>query len=421
MTYIQNTKIKELVETYQTPLYVMDETQIRSQCALFNDAFKHPYVSAQVIYASKAFLTVAMAQLINQEGLYMDCVSPGELYTAKQAGFPMAHVVLHGNNKQYHELKDAIDSGVGLIVIDNEKEANEIMKLSSNRQKQRVMMRINLGIEAHTHDYINTAKLDSKFGMSMYDQRLYGLLKKLDEHAYVDFVGFHSHVGSQIMEPSTFVKHAESMMAFVKQVTDDTGIKIKEINLGGGFGIQYLKADQPVDLSMVLPEILDMVYQCAMKHKVNVPRVYIEPGRSIVGKAGYTLYTVGQVKETHQGKKYLMVDGSMADHMRTALYQAAYDAFIDRKATKNEKHHYIVAGRACESGDILIHDLILEDVKSGDILVVESTGAYHYSMASHYNRLTKPAVVFVNDKGHRLVVKRETFEDLIRHDLKLED
>ncbi len=419
MTKIGGLTLTELKTMYQTPLYIYDEAKIREQCQAFKRFFRHPKVDSEIIYASKAFLTIAMAQLIQQEGLWLDCVSQGEVYTAIKAGYPVEHIVLHGNNKTKEELMMALNFKIGTIVVDNDYEARALIEIANEKHMPRIMLRINPGIDAHTHEYIKTSTLDSKFGMSTLDPKTIETIQMLHSHPHLNFVGTHSHIGSQILEQNSFYDHARTVLEFYHAVKQKTSIELPELNLGGGFGIKYLASDVPVDLSEALPNLLETVYQTANKYELKVPKVYIEPGRSIVGEAGFTLYTINQIKTTLNKKNYIFIDGSMNDHIRTALYQAVYDAEIAGKEDSAKDTLYTVAGKACESGDIIIHSIHLPEAQPNDLLLVKSTGAYHYSMASHYNRLTIPPVVFVKDGKAKLVVKRESFMDLLSHDEEL--
>jgi len=420
MTTIQGVMFETLKNDYQTPLYIYDENLIRSQCQLFIKKFRHPRVKSGVIYASKAFLTIGMAQLIQSEGLNLDCVSQGELYTALKAGYPASQIVLHGNNKTKEELLMALNFKVGTIIVDNDYEAKILSDIVDEKHIVQVMLRVNPGIDAHTHKYIKTSTLDSKFGMSTLDPKTLDTIQLLNNHPYINFVGTHSHIGSQILDENSFYDHAKTILTFYKLIKDTLNIELTDVNLGGGFGVKYLKTDERLDLSKVLPSLLDVVYQTANRLELKVPHVYIEPGRSIVAEAGYTLYTVNQIKETINKKKYLFIDGAMNDHLRTALYQAKYDAFIVGKSNDQHDTNYTVAEKACESGDIIIEDIMLPEAKANDLLVVKSTGAYHYSMASHYNRLTIPPVVFVKDGQVKVIVRKESFMDLLSHDEALD-
>lgn len=404
---------------YGTPLYIMDEGAIRAKAKLFKTAFVHPELASEVIYASKAFLTKAMARLIAQEGLSLDVVSGGELYTALAGGFPPERIYFHGNNKSSQELREALNAGVGTVIIDNETELNLLENLLSTQgsvsKRQKVMLRVNPGIEAHTHDYISTTKNDSKFGLSIFEEATGNLIRTMATHPRLDFQGLHCHIGSQVFEESSYQKEARAMLEYVQGFAQE-GIRMPALNLGGGFGVAYMERDEPLDLETFLTNFLEFIDQEAKTLKLLPLRILIEPGRSLVANAGVTLYEVGATKTTTSGRAYVFVDGSMADHIRTALYGAAYEAVLANRLDEAADHIYTVTGKACESGDIIVRDAYLPLPKRGDLLAVLSTGAYHYSMASNYNRLAKPAVVFVRDGLARVVVQRETYEDLIRND-----
>jgi diaminopimelate decarboxylase len=402
---------KQLADRFGTPLYVIDEKHVRNQARLFKNSFTHPTLKSEVIYASKAFLTLAMCKLIQEEGLSLDVVSGGELYTAHVAGFDMKRVYFHGNNKSAEELKMAVDFGVGTIVLDNESELNLLLPLLKSTQT--VLLRVNPGIEAHTHEYIATTKNDSKFGLSTADPATLVLIERLNQEPLIEFAGLHAHIGSQIFEAESFVKEAETLLKYIR----NHHLNVAELNLGGGFGVAYTSADQPLSLAEFLNGLLDHIAKTLSELGLPSMKIMIEPGRSIVANAGTTLYTIGSTKTTINGKNYVFVDGSMADHIRTVLYDAQYTALIANRADEPCDTHYTVTGKACESGDIIIKDAYLPVCNQGDILAVLSTGAYHYTMSSNYNRLPRPAVVFVYDEQARIVVKRETYQDLIRNDI----
>ena len=405
-----------LKERFGTPLYIMDEMHIRKQCQWFQRYFKKTGVDTEVIYASKAFMTIAMAKLIQQEGLSLDVVSGGELYTAYKAGYPMAKVYFHGNNKSLKELQMALDYGVGTIVLDNVFEYHRLVDLIEDTQSINVLLRVNPGIEAHTHEYIATTKNNSKFGMSIFDDNTLSFIETITKHPNIKFTGLHSHIGSQIFEESSFIDHANAIMAYVVKLKTSKNIVVESINLGGGFGVQYTKEDRPINSLNFLKNMLEVIETSAKSLDVKTPKVMIEPGRAIVANSGITLYEVGNAKTVHSKKRYCFVDGSMADHIRTALYQADYHCVLANRMKDPHNTEYTVTGKACESGDIIIRTAYLPKPNPKDLLVVFSTGAYHYSMASNYNRLLKPPVIFVKDGEAKVVVKGETFEDLIQND-----
>jgi diaminopimelate decarboxylase len=412
-------RVEDLARQFKTPLYLMDESKIRLRMRLFKNTFKKDGIDTEVLYASKAFLTKAMVQVVEQEGLGLDVVSGGELYTAIQAGFPLEKMYFHGNNKSRDELEMAIEQRVGTIVLDNALEAETLSSLLPDGQIMRVMLRVNPGIEAHTHAYIATTTSDSKFGVDLSSEDTLDLIKKLATNPKFHFVGLHCHIGSQILDGASYHKEAEVLLDYLKNLKEASGITIKELNLGGGYGVRYTQKDEPIDLKNFLPELIDKIESACHELRIDVPKLIIEPGRSIVAEAGLSIYEIGGIKTTSSGKSYVMVDGSMADAIRPALYQADYDAVLVSKTEAPSTTHYSIAGKACESGDILIRDISLPEVTSGDFLAVFSTGAYHYSMASNYNRFLKPAVVFVNGDLLRCVVKRESYADLIRNDISL--
>lgn len=409
--------LKNLKDNFGTPLYIYDENKIRQQCQTFKNTFTSEDLDTEVLYASKAFLTVGMAQLIKQEDLGLDVVSQGELYTALKAGFNPKRIVLHGNNKTKEDLIYALNHDVGVIVIDNHYEAELLMSII-DEMTVNVMLRVNPGIDAHTHDYIKTSTHDSKFGLSIFEDATMDLIEKLYHHPNVNFLGTHSHIGSQILATESFIKHTETMIGYYMDLKAKKGIELSSINLGGGFGISYLSTDEKLDLDATLKGMLNLIEKANHENKTKIKKVYIEPGRSIVGEAGCTLYTINQIKETVNHKNYLFIDGSMNDHLRTALYQAKYEAIVPDK-TNNDLTLYTVAGKACESGDIIIKDILLPKVETNDLLLVKSTGAYHYSMASHYNRITIPPVVFIDNDKVKVIVRKESLDDLISHDEEL--
>lgn len=413
---ISQVDVIELASKYQTPLYIMDEERIRNQCRLFLKSFKSKVLNTEVIYAGKAFLTKHMAQLVAEEGLSLDVVSYGELYTAIKSGIDPKKIFFHGNNKSKEELIYAVKIGVGVIVVDNPYEYALLENIES-KQYPKLLLRINPGIEAHTHEYIKTTHHNSKFGLSIYSQEVKALIKQISDSTQYDFLGFHSHIGSQIFDVDSFIDHTKTVLDFANQIEKDLKIPIEMINIGGGFGAKYTENDKVLDPAYILPLIISTVETYVKQKALSLKRLAIEPGRSIVAEAGYTLYKVGAIKQTFGGKRYVFIDGSMADHMRTALYQALYYASLANRVDQNETQIYSIAGKACESGDIIIHEARMPILKPDDYILVHTTGAYHYSMASNYNRLLKPAVVFVNKGSERLVVKRETYDDLIRHDL----
>lgn len=407
-----------LVRQYGSPLYVLDEAKIRENCKDYVQSFKKFYSKSEVIYASKVFCTVAMCKLVEEEDMGLDVVSGGELFTALSAGFPANRIYFHGNNKTPDELEMALVARIGFIVVDNTYELDLLNQLANEHKvKQKVLLRVSPGIDAHTHHYIKTGMIDSKFGMAISNgQALLGIEKALSMKA-LEVMGIHCHIGSQIFDLDSFTEAASTMMSFADEIREKTGFVCEELNLGGGLGIYYAEDDTPQSIEELVRVISVKIKELAQQYKRPLPKIIIEPGRSIVGEAGTTLYTIGSIKEIPGVRKYVAVDGGMTDNPRPALYQAQYEAALANKIDALPKEVVSIAGKCCESGDMLIWDIKLPTVESGDILAVSSTGAYNYSMASNYNRNTRPAVVLVCDGSADLIVKRETYADLIKNDV----
>lgn len=408
----------ELAKKYGTPLYVYDVSLIRKNCREFINTFKNNGVKAQVAYASKAFSTIAILQIVHEEGLSLDVVSRGELYTALQAGFPTDKIHMHGNNKNIDELEMAIEYNIGCIIIDNFHEIELLESLLYKHNKKiDVLMRVTPGIKSDTHKYIMTGNDDSKFGFNIENRQAEKAFKLLSSSKYINFKGIHCHIGSQIFETKTFVEAVNILFKEIKKWHEKYGYEPKVLNLGGGFGISYTENDEPIPLNEYVNSLTTIVKKHVETLNMPMPEIWIEPGRSIVGVAGTTLYTIGSMKRIPGVRNYIAVDGGMTDNLRPALYNADYMGVIANKANEPKTEIVSVAGKCCESGDMLIYDLPITKAISGDILAVLSTGAYGYSMASHYNRFAKAAVVFVENGKDKLVVKRETYQDVVRNDL----
>lgn len=408
----------ELANQYGTPLYVYDIALIRERARGFKREFEKQGVKAQVAYASKAFSTIAMTQLAAEEGLSLDVVSGGELYTARAAGFPVEKIHFHGNNKSREELEMAIGLGIGCIVVDNFHELALLQDVcNKNQAKANILLRVTPGIEAHTHDYILTGQEDSKFGFDLQNGQAELALKTALEDSSLEVLGVHCHIGSQIFETTGFILAAKKIVEKLANWENAYSFKTRVLNLGGGFGIRYTDEDRPLPPSAYVSEIITEVKSLAASHSMEMPEIWIEPGRSLVGDAGITLYKTGSTKEVPGVRKYLAVDGGMSDNIRPALYQAKYEAVLASRPLAEPKETVSIAGKCCESGDMLIWDLPLPESDKEEILAVFCTGAYGYSMANNYNRLPRPAVVFVENGQTSLVVKRETYEDLLQHDL----
>lgn len=412
----------DLAKKFKTPLYVMDQELIETTIDKMKKAFKSTRFETRIAYAGKAFLTTGMAKLINSKGLDLDTVSGGEMFTAYKAGFPMERVHLHGNNKTIEEIEMAVDFGIDTIVVDNEDEIEKIEKICREKdKKQSVLVRIDPGIEAHTHHYIKTSGLTSKFGISLFQENLFDIIKRLNDSPYIEFKGFHTHIGSQIFQSAFFIFALDEIFKYLDKLKKELGIVVHTVNMGGGFGVYYKEGDDPKDIDEVLSEIITYTEAMEIKYQIGFKELCIEPGRSIVANAGTTLYEVGGIKETVGGKTYVFIDGGMSDNIRTALYQAEYEAGVVTKLNDTNIKEITLAGKLCESGDIVIEKGKLpKNTEKGDIVAVTTTGAYCYTMSSNYNRITKPAVVFVKNGQAKVAVKRESFEDLIRNDEEFE-
>lgn len=408
----------ELAERFGTPLYVMDEADVRQRSRQYRAALEGSYPRARVLYASKAFLCAAMARLAYEEGLGLDVVSGGELYTALRAGVPPELIYMHGNNKSREEIEYALQSGVGRLVADSLFELGLIDAVAAGLGRvAHVLLRVTPGIEAHTHEYVRTGQLDSKFGEGLSNGLAYRALEASRGMPHVRVVGLHCHIGSQILQLEPQAEAARLLIEFARRVQDGLDIRIDELNCGGGLGVRYLPSDDPPAIGEAMARLARTVREAAAAAGLPLPLLLVEPGRSIVGEAGTTLYTVGATKAIPGVRTYVTVDGGMTDNPRPALYGARYQAVLANRAGEPATHTVTVAGKCCESGDVLIRDARLPEPRPGDILAVLTTGAYNYSMASHYNRLPKPAVVFVRDGRARVVVRRETYADLVRQDV----
>lgn len=414
---ISGVSVEQLAATCKTPLYVYDENKIRQQLSMYHELFRSNDFETEVLYASKAFSCKAMVELVKAYGLSLDVVSGGELYTAKQVGFPMERVYFHGNNKSYEELEMAVHYGVGTIIIDNDMECEALVQIMKNVGTSiKTMIRVNPGVEAHTHKYIMTAYVDSKFGISILRKKeIADMILTLTSIPNITFEGFHSHIGSQIFDKEAYVAEITKLCEFMEDMQKEYNILCNALNLGGGFAAYYTSDDQPIPLHEVCKTILDTCRIQKDTHSLTFHRVLIEPGRSIVAEAGSTLYRIGYQKVT-ENKKYLFVDGGMSDNIRPALYQADYACDIANRMNEEKTEKVTVAGKCCESGDILVEDVMLPAAKQNDLLILYTTGAYGYSMASNYNKLGKPAVVFVKDGVVREVIKRESYQDMCAMD-----
>lgn len=408
--------LTELAEKYGTPLYVLDEETIRAVCRDYKKAFSK-YKKVRMMYASKALCTMGTSVLISSEGFGFDVVSGGEIYTLHKAGIDMSNVLFNGNNKSIDELNLALDLGVGRISVDNFLELSLLNELAKSKNLvANILLRITPGIECHTHEYIQTGHLDSKFGfdLTQIDEAVDLIL---NTYSNLKLHGLHAHIGSQIFETKVYHDEIEILIKKLSRLDEKFNLKLDEINIGGGLGVKYTEKDVPPSTYEIADVIINSLNENIQKYKIEPPTVFLEPGRSVISTAGVTLYTLGSSKQVPHGKKYVAVDGGMADNIRPAMYEAEYIAQIANKPDFELSQNVTIAGRFCESGDILIKDINLPEIEEGDILCVFNTGAYNYSMVSNYNRVQKPAMVLVNNSQSDIIVNRETLEDLISKDI----
>ncbi len=406
----------ELARTFGTPLYVLDEECLRDNCRRYRRAFESRYPKVLIAFASKALITTAVCRIMDQEGLGLDVSSAGELYTALRADFPTALILLHGNNKSPQELEMAITHRVGRVVIDSEAEIDVLEEVAARRgATAEVLIRATPGVQPDTHTLIQAGQVDSKFGLGIASGAAAEGVKKALNSPNLMVRGLHCHIGSQIFDLAPFSQAAGMMLDLAAELRDSFGLAIEDLNLGGGLGVRYRPEDQPPSLEEYAEAVVGAVREGSRKHGLPLPRLIQEPGRSLVGEAGTTLYTLGVMKEIPGVRTYVSVDGGMSDNPRPALYGARYDAIVANKAGEPRTTKVTVSGKHCES-DTLIVDLEAPEIAPGDILGVQTTGAYNYSMASNYNRLSRPAVVMVCRGSADLIVERETLEDLVRLD-----
>ncbi|MGM9993356.1 MAG: diaminopimelate decarboxylase [Candidatus Avigastranaerophilus sp.] len=406
----------ELANKYGTPLYVYDEATIRSMTHSYKDAFK-TYPKMKMMFASKAFMTKAICKIMQQEGFGLDLCSGGEIYTAKSAGFDMSKTLFNGNNKSYDELNMALEFGVGTISVDNFFELALLNNIAESQNKKvRILLRITPGIECHTHEYIQTGHLDSKFGfdLTVLDEAIALIF---DEYKNLNLVGLHAHIGSQIFEKKVYFDEVDVIFKEIKRIKDKYNIELSEINLGGGLGIKYTDKDAPISVYEIAETIITSIEEHAKKYEIEAPYVFIEPGRSIVGTSGVTLYTAGSSKQVPNGRRYQAVDGGMSDNVRPSMYQAQYTVEVANKPDEKECEKVTISGKHCESGDILVKDVNLPVIEEGDVICFYDTGAYGYSMSSNYNRVLKPAAVLVNNGKSDIIINRQTYEELCASDV----
>ena len=406
--------LAELAQKYGTPLYVIDEDTLRGICRDYKEGFKG-YHNIKMMYASKALCTSAVTRILDEEGFGFDAVSAGEIYTVYKSGVDMSKVLFNGNNKTRREIELALSLNVGRFSVDNFYEAELLNKIAEEKGVNAdILLRLTPGIECHTHEYIQTGQIDSKFGFDLTQvDDIVGLIK--NKYGHLRLRGVHAHIGSQIFELQSFSDEVEILVKEIERINRKFDLNLDEMNIGGGLGVKYINSDCPPDVK----DLADVVTEAMHKHSVDIPTIYLEPGRSIISTSGVTLYTIGSSKELNIDgtvKKYVAVDGGMADNPRPSMYQAEYCAEVVNKPNEPEKEKITIAGRYCESGDILINEIELPRLEAGDILCVYNTGAYNYSMASNYNRVEKPAMVLVKSSQSDIIVNRESLDDLIAHD-----
>ncbi|NLG05166.1 MAG: diaminopimelate decarboxylase [Clostridia bacterium] len=412
--YIGGVSVSDLKEKFGTPLYIIDQADLEDRMETFVTQFKSDQFETHISYASKAFTNLYMAGLCKKHGLHIDVVSGGELFVALEAGMDPAHIYFHGNNKTADEIQYALSAGVGTFVIDNIQELRWLNQLTKEMEKQtQALLRINPGIEASTHKYIQTTTNDSKFGISTDDEKIHDMIQSLIDAPHIDFRGFHCHVGSQVTEEKYFFQEAEAIVSFTSTISKRYDIDIKEINLGGGFGVQHTPESPSIDFESFLTRYIDVIEATLQKYKIKPEVISIEPGRSMINNSGYTLYSVGHVKHTLEGLPLIFVDGGMSDNPRPSLYEAEYHAYLANKMENQVSENYRVAGKLCESGDVLIQSIELPAAESGDLLIIPASGAYTYSMSSNYNLMPRPGVVFVKEGQVVEAVKRQSYQDLI--------
>ncbi len=417
---IGGVSLVDIGNDFGTPVYLYDEQTLRQTARGFRDAFTAAYPDSRVVYAGKAFLTMAIVQILSEEGLGLDVVSGGELAVGLRTGMPAHRISLHGNNKSREELRDALDAGIGKIIIDNEHDVDLLTPLVARRtEPMPVMLRINPGVDVHTHRKISTGLADSKFGVPVVSGQAEAVVARLTATPGLDLVGYHAHVGSQLFDPEATVTAVDELLAFAAAMRDRYGVELRHLSPGGGFGIAYVESDRPLDAGNWATLLSGAVRSGCQRHGLPLPTVTVEPGRAIVGPAGIALYRVGAVKDLPGIRTYVAVDGGMADNIRPSLYEAVYSAEIANRVPNGATRDVTIAGKYCESGDVLIDHIDLPALASGDMLALPAAGAYCLSMASNYNMALKPAVVLVSDGCSRLIRRRETYDDLLRHDVPL--
>lgn len=416
--FIGNVDTQTLAEKYSTPLFIYDENLIRNQCRRFHKVLSESGLDYHVSYASKAFICKEIVRIMKEEKMGLDVVSIGELYNALSADFDPSMIHLHGNNKTEAEIEMALDKNIGCFVIDSFDEIERLDRISKEKgKKPYCLLRVTPGVEAHTHDFITTGKTDSKFGLNIDNTQAYNGIKEILSKENLQLKGVHFHIGSQIFGTDGTRTAIKKVFAWFKELKESLNFIPEVLNIGGGFGIRYTDEDMSYPIETALEEIIDSLKSSSASNGIDIPQLWLEPGRSIVGEAGYTLYTIGTIKNIPNVRTYVSIDGGMSDHIRTALYGAKYEVALAQRMNEECTETVTFAGKCCESGDMIAYDVKIPKPHIGDLAVVSCTGAYHYSMASNYNQMTKPAVVFVKDGQDKLVIKRESLEDLIHNQI----
>jgi diaminopimelate decarboxylase len=407
--------VVDLAREFGTPLFIYDEQTLRDQCRAYRAAFGARTDLYEIVYASKAFSCRAMAELIAQEDLSLDVATGGELAAARAAGFPPGRIYFHGNNKSPAEIEAGLDAGIGHFVVDSFEEIERLEAAAAARdQVQDVLVRVTPGVRPNTHDFIQTGQQDSKFGFGLADGRAHQAVRRLRDAPHLELVGVHAHIGSQIFELDSYRREVEVLFVAIDEWRRDFGFACCIFNIGGGLGIRYTSADQPSSIAEFAAIAVDAVAAGAEKHGIPMPKLFVEPGRSVAGKAAVTAYTVGTVKVIPGVRTYVAVDGGMSDNLRPMLYDSKYEAMLANKAEAEATDVVTIAGKHCESGDVLVRDVHIAPPEPGDIIVTPSTGAYGYAMANNYNAQPRPAVVMVADGRARVIIERETWDDVLR-------
>lgn len=416
--YFDECNTVKLAEKHKTPLFVVSENSIIQKCNTIKASFLNKYINTRAVYASKAFLPLAMCKIIEREGLGLDVVSGGELYTALKADFPKEKIEFSGNNKSFEELSMAVDNEIGRINVDNIHELRLLDSICKDKgKKMKILFRITPGVDSNTHQYISTGSKDSKFGIPLDKNIIYSAIETAIESKYLEFMGFHFHVGSQLLDNKSHLEALESALSLIKYTKVEYNYTISDLNIGGGFGIKYTDKDSAKPLSYYIDPIMDRVEKFCSFNNLHRPQIIIEPGRWIIGESGITLYRIGSIKTIPNIRTYAAIDGGMTDNLRPALYQSEYDGIIANKASMEKKQVVTIAGKCCESSDIIIRDLKTAPIESGDLLAVFCTGAYGYSMASNYNKNLIPGVVLVNNGRDEVIVQRETYDTMLSNEI----